>query len=176
MPSATNQGVEIEGRALLSSLFGERGILDKLTLFTNASFVKSVVDAKKSEDTSTHILNRPLQGHSPYCFNAGITYQDDKSGISATLAANRVGQRIFIVGNIREPNIWENARTVIDLQFAKTIAEKNIELKLNIKDILTQDQLFFEDINQDNKYNKGDYVRWSRNFGRVISFSVAYKF
>jgi outer membrane receptor protein involved in Fe transport len=176
VPSATNQGVEIEGRALLSSLFGNKGILNKLTLFTNASFVKSVVDAKKAGDTSTQIISRPLQGQSPYCFNAGLTYQDDKTGLSATLAANRVGQRIFIVGNITEPNIWENARTVIDLQFAKTIAEKNIELKLNIKDILTQDQLFFEDINQDNKYSKGDYVRWSRNFGRVISFSVAYKF
>jgi len=178
VPSATNQGVEIEGRTLLSSLFGDKGmILNKLTLFANASFVKSVVDAKKAGDTSTQIINRPLQGQSPYCFNAGVTYQNDKTGISATLAANRFGQRIFIVGNIREPNIWENARTVIDFQIAKTFADKNIELKLNVKDILTQDQLFFEDINKDNKYNKGvDYVRWSRNFGRIISFSVGYKF
>lgn len=176
VPSAVNKGIEIEGRTLLSSLAGDNIILNRLTLFANTSIIKSVVDAKKTGDTSTLIVNRPLQGQSPYCINAGLTYQDEKSGLSATIAANRVGQRIFIVGNIKEPNIWENGRTVLDLQLAKTFEDRNIELKLNVKDILAQKSVFFEDTNRDNKFKKGeDYIRWNRAFGQVLSINLSYK-
>jgi hypothetical protein len=157
-------------------LVGDNVILNRLTLFANTSIIKSVVDTKKVGDTSTLIINRPLQGQSPYCINAGLTYQDEKSGLSATIAANRVGQRIFIVGNIKEPNIWENGRTVLDLQLAKTFEDRNIELKLNVKDILAQKSVFFEDTNSDNKFKKGqDYIRWNRAFGQIISINLTYK-
>jgi hypothetical protein len=81
------------------------------------------------------------------------------------------------VGNISEANIWENGRTVLDFQVAKTFEKKNLEVKLNVKDLLAQKTIFFEDVNADNKYKVGqDYVRWYRTFGRVISLSITYKF
>ena len=64
-----------------------------------------------------------------------------------------------------------------DLQVAKTFSKKNLELKLNVKDILAQKSIFFEDTNGDKKYKKGeDYIRWYKTFGRVISLNLTYKF
>jgi len=177
---AVNKGVEFDGRILIGDLIKSKllgNIFEHLTVFTNVSFIKSNVTAKKAGDTTTINLDRPLQGQSPYCFNAGLTYQNDDKGFSATIAANRVGQRIYLVGNVKESDIWENGRTVLDLQVAKTFSKKNLELKLNIKDILAQKSIFFEDTNGDKKYKKGeDYVRWYKTFGSVISLSLTHKF
>jgi hypothetical protein len=63
-----------------------------------------------------------------------------------------VGQRIYIVGNDQEPSVWENGRNVIDLQFAKTFNER-FELKLNVKDLLAQDLVFFQDLNRNQKFD-----------------------
>jgi hypothetical protein len=117
--------------------------------------------------------------------NAGITYQDEAKNISSTISLNRYGQRIFLASNgdklqnglIVEPNLWENGRTQIDFQFTKSFPKNNMDLKLNVKDVLAQQLVFFEDTNNNNKYDKGaDALRSSQQFGRVISVSLSYKF
>jgi hypothetical protein len=46
-----------------------------------------------------------------------------------------------------------------------------------VKDILAQKQIFFEDNNNNKKYDKGiDPVRSSLQFGRVITASLTYTF
>jgi hypothetical protein len=73
--------------------------------------------------------------------------------------------------------LWENGRTQIDFQFTKSFPKKNIDIKLNVKDILAQQLVFFEDNNNNKKYDKGvDPKRSSLNFGRVISFTISHKF
>jgi hypothetical protein len=126
-----------------------------------------------------------MQGQSPYVINGGVTYQDDEKNISSTVSFNRYGQRIFLASNgdatqnglLIEPNLWENGRTQIDFQFTKSFPKKNIDIKLNVKDILAQQLVFFEDNNNNKKYDKGvDPKRSSLNFGRVISFTISHKF
>ena len=177
--SAENKGLEIEFRTLIGSYFksSDKSILQNLTLFANASFIKSVVDARSAGVDNTQKRDRPLQGQSPYCFNAGLTYQNNDNGWSSTLSSNRVGQRILLVGNENEANVWENGKTMIDFQVAKTIEKKNLELKFTIKDLLAQKINFFEDTNQNNKYDKGvDFIRWNRSFGQSVAFNLTYKF
>ena len=78
---------------------------------------------------------------------------------------------------LEEPDLWENGRTQLDFQITKALPLKGIDFKLNIKDILAQQLIFFEDANRNNKYDKGtDRLRSSANFGRVISFSFNYNF
>ena len=68
-------------------------------------------------------------------------------------------------------------RTQIDFQFTKSFPKKNIDIKLNVKDILAQQLVFFEDNNNNKKYDKGvDPKRSYLNFGRVISFTISHKF
>lgn len=176
---AMNKGIEIEERLELGDLLKEipeKSFLSKLTLFSNVALIKSTVTARKSTDTSKLIQDRPLQGQSQFSFNGGITYNNERNGISATLAANRVGQRIFLVGNIKEADIWENGRTVIDLQLSKKLSKKNIEIKLNVKDLLAQRSVFFEDTDNNKKYIAGkDYVRWYKTFGQTISLTATWK-
>jgi len=48
---------------------------------------------------------------------------------------------------------------------------------LNVKDILAQKLFFFEDFNDNKKFDKNvDLTRSTLNFGRVISFVFTYKF
>ena len=81
------------------------------------------------------------------------------------------------MGNENEANVWENGKTMIDFQVAKTIEKKNLELKFTIKDLLAQKINFFEDTNENNKYDKGvDFIRWNRSFGQSVAFNLTYKF
>jgi uncharacterized protein YigE (DUF2233 family) len=87
-----------------------------------------------------------------------------------------VGQRIAIAGSIQEPSVWENGRNVIDFQISKTFKDK-YEVKLNVKDALAQDLVFFQDINKNQKYDKGIDSAWQEiTFGQTISLSLKYKF
>ena len=84
-----------------------------------------------------------MQGQSPYVLNSGIQYVDD-SGTTISANLNRVGNRIAIVGNIAtQPTLWEKSRTFLDMQVSKSFLEKKLEIKLNVQNILGQDQIFY---------------------------------
>ena len=105
-------------------------------------------------------------------------YQNPQNTFSFSLSANRIGDRLYAVGNIKNPDVYEKGRTVIDFQISKSFkTAEDIELKLNVKDILAQKALLYE--NSDGK--KGftsnmDFIRMSRQFGRIISLTFTYKF
>lgn len=175
---AKNFGVEVEFRTLISSLIksSENTFWDKLTLSANAAYIISEVNEAAFAGVVKGVSERPLQGQSPYVLNASLSYNDEVRGWSSTLGANRVGQRIFIVGSINEPDTWEQGRTVLDFQLVKTVLKKKMEIKLNVKDLLRQDLIFFLDENQNNRWDKGsDKLFQSRTFGQVISLNVNYR-
>ncbi|MBP8033252.1 MAG: TonB-dependent receptor [Bacteroidia bacterium] len=183
---ATNMGIELEYRVLLATIFNSDSsrFLNGTTLFTNASYVKSNVDVSKLNGVEA----RPLQGQSPFIMNAGIQYLDSKYNFGVSVSYNYVGKRIIIVGNEDEPNIWENPRHVLDLQLSKTFKER-IELKLNVRDALAQNLIFYQDINKNGKFDKSslndnkefqhastsDNVMVNTKLAPTISISVSYK-
>ena len=131
---------------------------------------------------------RPLQGQSPLIVNAGIQYLDSKYDFGVSVSYNYVGKRIIIVGNEDEPNIWENPRHVLDFQLSKTIKDK-FEIKLNVRDALAQNLIFYQDINKNKKFDKkslddnkefqhastSDNVMLNTKLAPTISISVSYK-
>ncbi len=187
VPKATNMGLELEYRVLLSTIFRNDSskFLNSTTLFTNFSYIKSEVDVSKLNNVDP----RPLQGQSPIIINAGIQYIDSKYDFGVSVSYNYVGKRIIIVGNIDEPNIWENPRHVLDLQLSKTIKEK-IEIKLNVRDALAQNLIFYQDINKNGKLDKSsftdnkefehastsDNIMVNTKLAPTISLSISYKF
>jgi len=176
--SASAYGVEVEFRTLLSTLFArpENKILNKLTWSANAAYIKSNVSIF-DKDKTTLIDNRDLQGQSPYVFNSALSYANELSGWSANLAVNRAGDRIYIVGNVSDVDLFEKGRTVFDFQISKSFQKDKWDLRLNVKDILAQKQIFYYDINSDKKFNEqGDVKFSSNNFGSVISLNAVYKF
>jgi len=173
-----NYGAEFEYRMNLGFLNSKdsTSFLKDITLYANASIIRSSVDlsmyAGQAEYTNS---SRPLQGQSPYIINAGIYYSAPKD-VNFSLSYNLVGQRISIAGSIQEPSVWENGRNVIDFQISKMF-KKKLELKLNVKDLLAQDLIYFQDINKNKKYDKGTDSAWQEiTFGQTVSMSLKYNF
>lgn len=205
-PSAKNSGFEIEFRTLLSSLLGKEAgsASDNFTLFSNLAFIYSEVTVGTEPGLPETDKFRPMQGQSPYVLNAGLQYMNN--GWSASTSLNRVGNRIAIVGapsaasGVGEPTLWEKSRTLLDLQISKTFIDNKFEIKLNVQNLLAQDQIFYRNndtrirtnenystildsdfekllFNANNYYNpdKDDLV-WSTKFGRTFSLSATYNF
>ena len=166
-------GGELEFRFKLGFLskVENHKLWDQLTLYSNISLIKSVVNMDEVIGAGG---NRPLQGQSPYIINSGLFYTNKKEDFNVTLSYNVIGPRIYIVGNQQEPSVWENGRNVIDFQLSKSY--KKFEIKLNIKDILAQKLIYFQDLNGNQKYDTEDN-RWQEiTFGQTVSLSVRYKF
>jgi TonB-dependent receptor len=174
---ASNLGVEAEFRAILGALLSkpETSILNNLTLYANCAFIKSSVDV--SDVLGASSASRPLQGQSPYVVNAGVLYFDKDRGVSFSIAINRIGHRIAIVGNINEPTIWENGRTILDLQIGKSFLDNKLEIKFFIRDGLAQKLYFYQNRDGNSKLNRNvDDQIWVTRFAPTFSATVAYKF
>ena len=201
--SATNRGIELEYRTLLASIIGsENKLLNDLTFYTNLAVIRSKVDISNINN-ATDLIDVPLQGQSPYVFNAGLQYINKDAGWSAALNTNRIGNRIAIQANQTSsapvPAIWEKSRTFLDGQVAKSFLKNTLELKFNIQNILKQDQIFYfnndldptkitgldatindvflGDSQNKNGYNdKEDDLFSLAKFGRTFSFAISYNF
>lgn len=172
--SATLYGVEMEFRRPLDFIADR---FSNFTFSTNASYMKSKVKVAASVNSTG---SRPLQGQSPYLINAGLQYnskEENSSGIS--LLYNRIGKRIWAVGNVTDPDIYEYSRNVLDLQLSKKFARSRAEVKLNYSDILNNKAVFYQKpkgSNPDAAYDaKTDNINISERYGSTITLSLSYK-
>ena len=173
VPKAVDFGLEFEGRLLLSTLVGQSDneVLNKVTLFANYAAIRSAVTLNSASGGDS---TRPLQGQSPYLINAGAQYQNDETGTSFSAAFNQVGDRIFIVGSLQEPSIWEKGRAVLDLSFSQDVNEK-LSIKVTARDLLAPDLIFFNDIDNNKKWSEGDDQMWRSNFGPTLTLGLSYR-
>lgn len=188
---AQNAGVELEYRFKLSTIFKSEAnsFLDNSTLFTNISLITSRVNVTNVIGSEFEKY-RPLQGQSPVIINGGYLYNNRDKGWSASISYNFVGKRIFIVGSSDEPSYWENPRHVIDIQAGKKFKKDRYEVKVNVKDLLAQDVIFYQDLYRNGKFDKnsvnsnatltrlqGDDNVMIQNFiGTTISVNASMKF
>lgn len=173
-PTAKTYGVEFETRINLGAmkLTQDKAVLKNTTIFANYSWIQSEVHV---QDNGID-LTRPLQGQSPYVFNAGIMYTDPITKTDLSFTVNQIGNRIAVLGQTQSFMIWEKARTVIDFSVQKTLS-KNINMRLVIGDILAQDLIFFQDLNRNGSYDEGkDVTTFRYKFGRTVSVNFSYQF
>ena len=202
----TDYGIELEFRTLLSTIFGtkETKILDDLTLYSNLAVIRSKVDISNLFETPSAVEDTPMQGQSPYVFNAGLQYSNTEAGWSLSANLNRIGNRITIHANQTLGNptagYWEKARTLLDFQVAKSLFKNKLEIKLNLQNALAQDlilyqnndlpgteeikgfeafvnKVFLGDSQNKNGYNSQEDDLTTRiKFGSTYSFSLTYSF
>ena len=164
---ANSFGAELEFRKKLD--FDPR--FKNFTVQGNISYIYNRVTG---ESTS---VDRPMQGQSPYLLNAGIQYDIEKYGLNTTLLFNQIGRRIVFVGGSDQPPIWENPRAVLDFQIAKKVLKTKGEVKLNISDIFNQVAIYYNDLNDNKKYDNGvDAFAIKRKYGSNVSISFGYNF
>ena len=174
--SAQVQGLEFEFRQNLQIFSPSNKYLNRITLSGNYSRIGS-----STQSTDKYLKytenNRPLQGQSNYIINTALTYDNEDKGFAVNFVVNRVGRRLFLIGNTNEPNIWENPRTILDLQITKLFFKKKLEAKINFSDLLAQNQVFYQDINDNKKYDADqDYTIFKWQYGTTTSYSLTYKF
>lgn len=175
--SAQNYGVEMEIRKGFQE--ASNRFLQNITLVGNASLIKSTVnlgDVVTGPDLGGIIQNynlkgitdkkRPMANQSPYLVNAGIYYADPVSNWQFNVLYNVFGQRIFTVGNMENPTVYEMPRNVVDLNISKKF-RSNLEIRLGIQDILNQPVRFAQDFNRNGKIGK-DITSQSANADQDI--------
>ena len=78
---------------------------------------------------------------------------------------------------MNEPDIWENGRTVLDLQLGKSLLNNKLDIRISYRDALAQKLFFYQDINANGAFDlKSDDIIWASRFAPTISFSVSCRF
>ena len=91
---------------------------------------------------------------------------------------NAIGARIAFVGG---PNntyaVWEEPHPSLDVKISKTVL-KNGLIELSFADILHKDDVFFENFDDNKKYNADypDVLLQSKSYGMTATLSVGYIF
>ena len=157
---ADNIGIELEARKGLGGL-SER--LTPLTVFTNATFMRSEIDPGNAE-LSASTLERPMVGQAPYVVNAGLTYSNASGAMSATALYNVVGERISIVGTNNLPDVYERPRQVLDLSLRIPVSG-SISARFDGRNLFDSETVL----------KQGDVVRESYRTGRVFSAGLTWR-
>jgi outer membrane receptor protein involved in Fe transport len=168
---AYTYGAELEIRKSLQDLTGS-DFIDRMSLNLNASYIYSQVNY------GAHVVGqdakRALQGQSPYIFNAVWSYQDDPKGLHLSAAYNVVGPRIFAIGNLQFPAIYELPRHAVDLTATQKIGSQ-FSLKVGIQDLLNAPHQYYQDTDRNRQIEKGkDDVVFHFKRGTVVSTSLTY--
>jgi TonB-dependent receptor len=172
-------GLEFEVKKNLDFI-GSAKIWHNLSIYSNLSLIQS---ALTFDPGSSAKQDRPLQGQSPYIINGGLQYDNSDNGWFGSLVFNRIGRRIGFVGVDKKfgetrQDIYEAPRNVLDFQIGKNF--KNLNIKLTMGDILSNDLVFYQDNNQDGTYNvgaqSGDLLMFKYTNGFTAALSVGYTF
>lgn len=166
-------GAEFEFKKSFSSL-GVSKLFRNLFANVNASWIFSEVDLGTQATAQQQV--RQLQGQSPYLINTGMYYNDEDNHFFVSAAYNIFGARIFAVGDVNFPSIYELPRHALDMQVAKKFGR--VEAKLNIQNLLNARYRFYQDTNVDNKIDiEGrDASIVSYQIGQQVSLGLSYKF
>jgi TonB dependent receptor/Carboxypeptidase regulatory-like domain/TonB-dependent Receptor Plug Domain len=155
---ASNYGAEIELRKRLGTL---AEALEPLSFFTNATIMQSEI--RLPEDAATN-PDRAMVGQAPYVLNAGLTWAGETGATSATVLYNIVGKRIFSASETPLPEIYEQARNVLDLSLRFGLPGA-FSAKLDVKNVLDEPY----------ELTQGSVQREYYRAGRVLSLGLSWK-
>ncbi|MFI5171963.1 MAG: carboxypeptidase regulatory-like domain-containing protein [Chitinophagales bacterium] len=174
---ATVYGAEFELRKNLGFINHGIKFLEQFTFNTNLAIIRSNTLLHIADTALAGTSERQLQGQSDYVMNFGLTYINPKSGLSVTTLFNQIGRRISEYGNEAYDDIYENPRPLLDAQVSVPFLDSKGTVKLNISDLLNKNAIYYQDIDDDGKYNETlDKTIRSIDGGAKISISVNYKF
>jgi hypothetical protein len=164
-----NYGVELEVRStldFLTSAFADISFNGNLTLVESQVRTGSVVDIYLPGTGATQLAATPkergLQGQSPYVVNLGLTWAP-AGGPSATVLFNRFGERIDAVSPDALPDIYEEARSQLDVVLEWPVLG-------GWKAKLSASRLIGNEV----RFTQGDGLIRSYDTGRSVSFGVSW--
>jgi len=167
---ARNFGLELELRKSLKGVTNW-AVLDGFAMNINASIIYSTVDLGETAVAQDRV--RPLQGQSPYIVNAALYYEGTK-GWTSSVVYNVFGNRIFSVGDVLFPTIFELSRNSLDVSVIKRFS-KGTSVKFGVSDVLNAPFRFYEDSDRDGKITKqGDNPIFTFRRGQMFQLSLTF--
>ncbi|MCS6834236.1 MAG: TonB-dependent receptor, partial [Flammeovirgaceae bacterium] len=170
---AYSAGAELEVKKSFMDISAS-SVLRYMSVSLNAALIRSRVDMG-AEATAQDRL-RPLQGQSPYIVNLAVGYNNPDNGWNINTTYNVFGARIFAVGDVNFPTIYEMPRHAIDLTVTKTFTS-GWEVRAGIQDILNYQYRFYQDSDVNGKMNRSkDDPIFLYKRGALFNATVSYKF
>ena len=174
---ANNWGVELDMR---TDLGGISSALRPLSVNANLTLVQSRVNVpgvirvhipgEGGSDLPVVEKDRALQGQSPYIVNVGLTYAREPGityephDLTVSVLFNRFGRRIDAIGGQATPDIYEEARSQLDIVVERRIPN-GARLKLSASRLVGNRVEFTQ--------GGGLLRQWKR--GRTVSLSIGWE-
>lgn len=133
-------GAEAEARLSLGRLSKR---LQALRFGVSLAVIGSEVDLSNKGGPQTS-KTRPLQGQSPYAFNASLLWHGDKSRTDVALLYNVSGPRIAEVGFDTLPDVYDQPQHRLDLTVTQDLG-RQFALRLALQNLLLADQVLLAD-------------------------------
>jgi hypothetical protein len=169
---AISYGAEIEIRKSFQGI-SNSGVLDRFSVNLNGSIIHTEVDLGESAFAQDKI--RPLQGQSPYIINAAL-YYDHLNNLNGSLVYNIIGPRIFSVGDVLFPTIYEMPRHSIDLTVTKQVTVVS-SIQLGVRNLLNSAHRYFQDSDRNGSISTNvDHSIISYKTGQQVNITFSYEF
>jgi TonB-dependent receptor len=167
-------GIEVEVRKSLDVV---AKALSNFQLGMNLSLIHSEVDIPADKLASIKTVDpnriefadntRPLQGQSPYLVNLDLSYDLAKTGTFIGVQFNRFGDRLTEVTSDATPDVYEKARSTVDLNVSQSLGHY-LNLQLGVKN-LTDEKIEFV-----HTFKDTDYIRRAYSTGRAFKLGLTY--
>ena len=154
-----NLGLELDARLGLGRI---ADVLEPLTVFSNATFMKSKVQL--GDDPRVAQEDRAMVGQAPSVVNAGLTFAPGERGFSTTLLFNRVARRIVSASQRPLPVTYEEARSGLDLAMRVPLFG-TLSAKFDARNLLDQPY----------RQTQGTVTRESYYSGRIYTLGLNWR-
>ncbi|MFB6240642.1 MAG: hypothetical protein ABEJ46_03620, partial [Gemmatimonadota bacterium] len=157
-------GVELGARKRLGLIHGRVG---GLTVGGNLAVIDSKVNVRRGGIYDPTNLTRSLEGQSDYSATANVSYRSPGMGTQVGLFFNVFGERITAAGGSGQPDIVEQPRPELGLQFTQSLGP-GVEMELEATNLLNSEHLWEQSMN--------GITRVQRRYttGRTFSLSFTY--
>jgi TonB-dependent receptor len=162
--SAYNYGFEIEAKKSFQNWIN-------LPISANLNFAYIVSEIDFGNQQLAQDSKRALQGQSPYLINAALSYEEKDWSFNAIY--NRIGDRIYAVGDTNFPTILEQSRDQLDFSVAKQF--KKLKVKLGVQNILNAPFNLYDDTFADYKINTNQDIKTS-SFREGVLFNLNFSY
>ncbi len=163
-------GLEFELRKRLDQI---HPILSNFQIGGNFTLINSRVDIPQKELLPILALDpnashqRPLQGQSPYVLNLDLGYDNNATGTAVSVFYNLFGRRLSEVSLGGTPNVFEQARSTLDVTLSQKIW-KGFALRASAKNLLDTS------VRKSHAYKGQEFVVSEYKLGRTLSFGTSF--
>ncbi len=161
--NANLYGIEIELRKDLGSLIP---VLKNFKFSTNLSLINSNSDVPDEDNLGLDPTSRPFEGQANYILNTSLLYSNIDMGLDASLSLNTTGDKLAIISNEGNPDIYDRGRSQLDFTISKRF--KDLSLRFSAKNLLNSAY------RQSSEYLGEEYIYYEFQTGITYGVGVSY--